>query len=84
MLLLLLPGKSHKMQNVLKLTIKRLFYVYMHERQTGKGPGERERGEGVVELDKIVNSFKFFKSRTTLKLVMHLLVASRRSCLFAT
>lgn len=79
--LLLLPGKSHKMQNVLKLTIKRLFYVYMHERQNGGGAGE---GEGVVELDKIVNSFKFFKSRTTLKLVMHLLVASRRSCLFAT
>lgn len=46
MLLLLLPGKSHKMQNVLKLTIKRLFYVYMHERQTGKWPGERDEGKG--------------------------------------
>lgn len=48
------------------------------------GEGGWGEGKGVVELDKIVNSFKFFKSRTTLKLVMHLLVASRRSCLFAT
>lgn len=53
----------------------------MLERQRGSGRGG---GQGERKLDKIVNSFKFFKSRTTLKLVMHLLVASRRSCLFAT
>jgi len=38
----------------------------------------------ISQRKEIVNSLKFFKSRTTLKLVMHILVASRRSCLFAT
>lgn len=56
-------------------------FICMSSKTGEVGCGE---GKGVVELDKIVNSFKFFKSRTTLKLVMHLLVASRRSCLFAT